>query len=116
MTLSELSVRKPVTITMIFILICVVSAVFVPRLGIALNPSTSLPILSVSASYPNVGPEEIDKNVTEVLVNRLSRVPNLQNITSNSSAGSSRITLEFGYDVDIDEALSDVQTILSSVY
>jgi len=115
MTLSELSVRKPVTITMIFILICVVSAVFVPRLGIALNPSTSLPILSVSASYPNVGPEEIDKNVTEVLVNRLSRVPNLQNITSNSSAGSSRITLEFGYDVDIDEALNDVQTILSSV-
>lgn len=113
MSISELSVRKPVTITIVYVLVCVIAAVFLPRLGIALFPSITMPVLSVSTSYPNVGPEEIDKNVTEYLVNRLTRVPNLKKITSNSSTGSSRINLEFGYDVDIDEALDNVQNILN---
>lgn len=113
MSISELSVRRPVTITMVYILICVIAAVFLPRLGIALHPSTTFPVLSVSTSYPNVGPEEVDKNVTEYLVNRLTRVPNLKKISSNSRAGSSWINLEFGFDVDIDEAMEDVQNILN---
>lgn len=113
MSISELSVRRPVTITMVYVLICVIAIVFLPRLGIALFPSTTFPVLSVNTSYPNVGPEEVDKNVTEYLVNRLTRVPNLKKITSSSSTGSSWINLEFGYDVDIDEAMEDVQNILN---
>ncbi|NLM00614.1 MAG: efflux RND transporter permease subunit [Treponema sp.] len=113
MSISELSVRKPVTITMSYILACVIAFVFLPRLGIALYPSVTRPVLSVFTSYPNVGPEEIDKNVTEYLVNRLTRVPSLKKITSNSSTGSSRITLQFGYDVDIDKAMDNVQNILN---
>ncbi len=113
MSLSELSVRRPVTITMIYLLICVIAAVFIPRLGIALFPSSTRPVLSVSTTYSNVGPEAIDKNVTEVLVNRLTRVSNLKKITSTSQAGRSQIILEFGWDIDIDDAMTDVQNILN---
>lgn len=115
MNISELSVRRPVTITMVYVLICVIAAVFVPRLGIALFPSTTLPIISVSASYPNVGPEEIDENVTKVLVNRLTSVSGLKKISSSSATGSGYITLEFGYDRDMEDALSDVQNVISNV-
>ena len=71
MNIAELSVRRPVTITMVYILICVVSFVFIPRLGIALFPSTEMPVLSVMTSYPGVGPEEIDENVTQVITKGL---------------------------------------------
>lgn len=113
MSISELSVRRPVTVVMVYLLIGVISCVFVPRLGIALFPSTTRPVLSVSTTYSNVGPEEIDKNVTEYLVNRLTSVSNLKEITSVSSTGQSRINLEFGYDVDIDEAMDDVQNVIN---
>ena len=53
MTVAELSVRRPVTIVMVYILICVISCVFIPRLGIALYPKTTMPVLSIFANYCN---------------------------------------------------------------
>lgn len=115
MTISELSVKKPVTITMVYVAILVIASVFLPRLGIALFPDTSMPILSVRTTYSNVGPEEIDKTVTEVLVNQLRRVAGLKSITSTSSAGQSTIRMEFGYDKDLDEAMNDITSAISRV-
>ncbi|HPO03373.1 MAG TPA: efflux RND transporter permease subunit, partial [Treponemataceae bacterium] len=87
MKISELSVRQPVTISMLFALICVVSAIFVPRLGVALFPSVTFPMLSVSTTYGNVGPAEVEQNVTKLLESRLSVVSGLKSMTSTSSAG-----------------------------
>ncbi|HKL84717.1 MAG TPA: efflux RND transporter permease subunit [Treponemataceae bacterium] len=115
MTISELSVRKPVTISMIFVLVCVISAIFVPRLGVALYPSITRPVLSVSTSYSNVGPEEMEKNVTSVLESRLSVISGLQSMRSSSSAGSSNISLTFGYGVDLDQASADINQVLSRI-
>ena len=115
MNISELSVRRPVTITMLYVLACVIALVFIPRLGIALYPSTEMPMLTVSTSYPNVGPEEIDANVTDIIVSRLNRIPGLQSITSTSSNGRSQVRLEFGYDTDLDQAKDDVTAALSNI-
>lgn len=114
MSISELSVRRPVTITMVYVLIVIISFVFLSRLGVALFPTTVMPIISVSTKYENVGPDEIDENVTKVLVNRLSSVSGLKKINSTSSYGSSNIRLEFDYDRDMEDALTDVQSITSS--
>ncbi len=113
MNISELSVRRPVTITMLFILVFVVSAIFVPRLGVGLYPSVTMPRLTVFTSYPNVGPDEIEANVTAVLENRLARIRGLTSISSQSSTGSSRITLSFGYDVNLDEASAEINEVLA---
>ena len=113
MSIAELSVRRPVTIVMVYVFIIIVACVFIPRLGIAMFPETTFPMLSVMTSYPNVGPEEIDTTVTQVLVNQLSRVSDLKSVSSTSQSGSSRIFLEFGYDKDMTEAYNDVQTIVS---
>lgn len=115
MTISELSVRRPVTIVMVFVLICVVSCVFIPQLGIALFPETSMPVLSVSATYTGVGPEEIDENVTQVITEKIKGVSGIKNMTSTSQSGSSRVILEFGYDQDLDEAQDNVEQALSGI-
>jgi multidrug efflux pump subunit AcrB len=115
MNISELSVRKPVTVTMLYVLVCVIAAIFIPRLGIALFPSVSMPTVTVRTSYSNVGPEEVDKTVTLPILNQLRRVADVKSITSRSSSGSSMIQLEFGYDKDLDEAVEDVTSVLSRV-
>jgi multidrug efflux pump subunit AcrB len=115
MNISELSVRKPVTVTMLYVLVCVVAAVFIPRLGIELFPSMSMPMITVRTTYSNVGPEEVDKTVTLPVLNQLRRVADVKAITSRSSSGSSQIQMEFGYDKDMDEAVEDVTSALSRV-
>ena len=115
MTVAELSVRKPITIVMVYILICVISCVFIPKLGIALYPKTTMPVLSVFANYPGVGPEEVDKNVTQLIVDRVKGVQGIKNITSNSSTGSARVMMEFGYNQDLDEAKNNIEQALSGI-
>ncbi|MBP3416784.1 MAG: efflux RND transporter permease subunit [Spirochaetaceae bacterium] len=115
MNISELSVRRPVTITMLYVLACVLALVFIPRLGIALYPSMELPMISVSTSYPNVGPEEIDANVTDVVAGRLNRISGLESYTSSSRNGRSQISLQFGYDTDLEAAKEEVTAALSNI-
>jgi len=113
MKISELSVRKPVTTGMLYVLVCVIAGIFVPRLGVALYPSVTMPVLSVFTTWTDVGPEEVEKNITRVLESRLSVVSGLESMTSTSSSGQSSIRLTFGYDVDLDEALTDVKEVLT---
>ena len=115
MTISELSVRRPVTIIMVYVLICVIAAIFVPKIGVALYPSTTMPILSVSVDCDEAGPEEVEEQVTKILENKLSSITGLESITSTSAKGRSRVMLEFGYDVDLDEVSSDIETAISQV-
>ncbi|ULQ58738.1 efflux RND transporter permease subunit [Brucepastera parasyntrophica] len=113
MSIYELSVRQPVTISMVYVLVCVVAAIFVPRLGVALYPATTNPVLSVTTTYDNVGPEEIEKTVTRILESRLSVVSGLKSMSSTSSFGRSNIRLTFGYDIDLDEASNTIKDILT---
>lgn len=115
MDISELSVRRPVLMVMVYVLICVVAAVFIPKLGIALTPNVEFPMLAVMTTYSNVGPEEIDTNVTKVITNQLSRIQGIKNITSTSSAGRSQIQLEFAYNSDLDKASRDVESAVSRI-
>ena len=113
MKISEISVRRPVTTVMIYVLVCVVAGIFVPRLGVDLYPSSTVPVLSVSTIYENIGPQEIEENVTKLLESRLSAVSGLESMTSTSSLGRSNVRLLFGYDIDLDDAYNDVQAIIS---
>jgi multidrug efflux pump subunit AcrB len=100
---------------MLYVVVCVIAAVFIPKLGIELYPSMSMPMVTVSTSYSNVGPDEVDKNVTLPVLNQLRRVADVKSITSRSSNGRSMIQLEFGYDKDMDEAVDDVTSVLSRI-
>ncbi len=113
MTLSELSVRRPVLMTMIYVLICVICAVFLPRLDMALYPSVDFPLISVNVRCGDAGPEEIELQVAEPLEDRLDSLSNLETMTSRSREGRCNILLEFKYGTDLDDAYTDVNSIVS---
>jgi HAE1 family hydrophobic/amphiphilic exporter-1 len=111
--ISGYSVKRPVTIVVLYALALGIAATMVPNLAVDLYPSTARPVLSVYTRFPGAGPADIEKNVTERLERSLSTSRGLTNITSNSQFESSFINLEFAYGTNMDKAVTDAQTLLN---
>lgn len=115
MNIAELSVRRPVLMTVIYALICVICVIFIPQLDTALYPSVEFPMLSVSVSCGDAGPEEIELQIAKKLENQLDSLEGLKTITSQCQSGRCNVMLEFEYGTDLDEAYSDVQTLVNRI-
>ena len=115
MTVAELSVRRPVLMTMVYLLIAVIAIVFLPRLDIALYPSVEMPVVSVMVRCNDAGPEEVELQVAEVIEDAVGNIENLDTMTSVSSEGSCFVVLQFEYGTDIDEAQDSVQSAVTRI-
>ena len=113
MNISEYSVKRPVTVVILFALVIGVSLTLLVNLAMDLYPSVSRPVLSVSTRFPGAGPEDVERNVTERLERSLSSSKGLVNMTSSSQFESSSINLEFAYGTDMDKAANDAQILLN---
>jgi HAE1 family hydrophobic/amphiphilic exporter-1 len=78
-------------------------------------PTVDFPTISVSASLPGASPETMASAVATPLEKQLSTIAGIDNMTSSSSQGSTRITIQFSLDRDIDAAAQDVQSALAAV-
>ena len=109
MNLPEFSVKKPVTVFMIFIGALMVGALCLALLPIDLLPEMDLPAITVVTQYPGAAPEEVESKVTEILERFLSTVPELDHITSTSMEDMSIIALTFEWDTDLDTRANEVR-------
>ncbi len=100
---------------MVFLIIIVLGIMGFRFLPVDLLPQIEYPMLSIRTLYPNVGPEEIEKIITDRIENAVSGVPNLDKITSRSEEGQSRVTLQFTQGTSIDEAANDVRAALDRI-
>jgi HAE1 family hydrophobic/amphiphilic exporter-1 len=113
MNISEYSVKRPVTIVILFALVVGISATMIANLAVDLYPSVERPVLSVFTRFPGAGPQDVERNVTDRLERSLSSSRGLSNMTSSSSFESSSINLEFEYGTDMDKAVNDAQVLLN---
>ncbi len=113
MTLSELSVRRPVLMTMIYLLIVVIALVFLPRMEIALYPDIDLPVITVFVDCNDAGPEEIEQQVAKELEEYFSSLENLSDITTISSDGSCIAVLQYDYGTDLDDSERDLNSVIT---
>ena len=113
MNITGYSVRRPVTIVILYALAVGIALTIVPNLAVDLYPSTARPVLSVYTRFPGAGPSDVERNVTERLERALSASRGLTNITSNSAFEASYINLEFAYGTDMDKAVTDAQTLVN---
>lgn len=104
MNLSKMSVKRPVTVLMITFIIILLGSVSLSRLPIDLLPKIEVPVAIVSTSYSGVGPQEIEKLITQPVEEALATVNDIKNITSISSEGNSIVVAEFNFGVDMDFA------------
>jgi multidrug efflux pump len=113
MSLSSVSIKRPVLATVMSIVIVVFGVIGYNFLGIRDFPSVDPPIISVSTSYSGANADVIESQITEPLEKAINGVPGIRNISSTSSVGSSNITVEFDLDADLETAANDVRDKVS---
>ncbi len=115
MNITRISVKRPIATSMVFLIVIVLGITGFRFLPVDLLPPIDFPRLTVSTSYPNVGPEEIETIITDKVENSIASVPNVTRVRSVSEEGRSRVTLEFSQGTNIDAAADDIRAALDRI-
>ncbi|MDR0412749.1 MAG: efflux RND transporter permease subunit [Dysgonamonadaceae bacterium] len=113
MNISELSIRRPVLSTVLVLIILIFGLIGYTYLGVREYPSVDNPIITVNVSYPGANADIIENQITEPLEQNINGIPGIRSLSSTSSQGSSRITVEFELSVDMETAANDVRDKVS---
>ncbi len=113
MSLSSLSIRRPVLAIVMSIAIVVLGLLGYTYLGVREYPSVDPPIITVSTSYIGANADVIESQITEPLEESINGIAGIRSLTSVSRDGRSTITVEFDIDVDLETAANDVRDKVS---
>ncbi|MEY4572405.1 MAG: hypothetical protein RLZ10_1644, partial [Bacteroidota bacterium] len=115
MTLTELSIKRPSFIIVIFTILIGGGLISYNQLSYELLPDFSPPILTVTTTYPGASPATVENQVSKPLEDALSGLENISEVTSFSLDNASVVLLEFKPSADMDEALQDAQRKINNV-
>ncbi len=113
MSISTLSIKRPVLAIVMNLLILLFGFIGYQYLGVREYPSIDPPIVNVGTSYPGANADIIESQITEPLEKALNSVEGIRSVSSSSNQGNSNITIEFNLDVDMEKATNDVRDKVS---
>lgn len=113
MNISEFSLRRPVFAIVLNIVIVLFGAIGYSYLGVRDYPALDPPNINVRTSYPGANAEIIETQITEPLEKAVNGIAGIKNMTSQSSQGSSSITVEFDLGIELESAANDVRDKVS---
>jgi multidrug efflux pump len=114
MNLSAPFIARPVATTLLTIGIALAGMLAFFRLPVSPLPQVDFPTISITATLPGASPDTVATSVASPLERHLGQIADVTEMTSQSSVGQARITLQFGLDRDIDGAARDVQAAISA--
>src|SRR5512140_741557 len=114
MNLTEPFVRRPVATTLLTVGVALAGIVSFGLLPVSPLPQVDFPVVSVSAALPGASPEVMAATVAQPLERALGRIAGVNEMTSSSSLGNSRITLQFELNRDINGAAREVQAAIQA--
>jgi len=112
--ISRPFVERPVATILLTVGVILAGALAYTRLPVSPLPQVDYPTISVSASLPGADPETVSTSVAEPLERYLGQIADITEITSSSTTGNTRITLQFDLDRDINGAARDVQAAINA--
>ena len=115
MSIPRLAIHRPVTMFMLSGVIILLGTISLMRLPVDLMPDVTYPSITVRVGYAGVGPLEMEELVTRPIEQAMSAVAGLERLESTSQEGSSRVTLNFAWGIDLNEAADDVRNRLDRV-
>ena len=114
MKFFALFIYRPVATILLSVAITLCGVLGFRLLPVAPLPQVDFPVIMVSASLPGASPETMASSVATPLERSLGRIAGVNEMTSSSSLGSTRIILEFNFDRDINGAARDVQAAINA--
>src|SRR5580698_78884 len=113
MSLSSISLKRPVFASVMSIIIVLFGCIGFKRLGVRDYPAIDPPVISVQTNYTGADPDVIESQITTPLEKAINGVQGIRNITSFSAQGSSNISVEFNLSSDMETAANDVRDKVS---
>ena len=115
MRIVDFSTRRPVTILVFFIAAVVFGAVAFRDLAVDLLPEITYPSLTVRTEFEGTAPAEVESLITKPIENAVGVVNNVVRVVSSSRSNTGEVTLEFGWDTNMDMAALDVRERLDLI-
>lgn len=115
MKITEISIKRPSLILVLFIVLTFIGLVSYSRLSYELLPKFSAPVVTISAVYPGASPNEVENTVTKKIEDAVSSMENVDKITSTSLEGVSVVTVQLFPSANVDIALQDAQRKVNSI-
>jgi hydrophobe/amphiphile efflux-1 (HAE1) family protein len=113
--LPSLSIRRPVLILVLNLLIVIAGIAALYGLEVRELPDVDRPIITVTANYPGAAPETVDSEVTSRLEGAVARVSGVKSISASSEEGNSRIRVEFRPGVNIEDAANETRESVARI-
>ncbi|MGO9268002.1 MAG: multidrug efflux RND transporter permease subunit [Candidatus Binataceae bacterium] len=114
MNLSRLFILRPIATSLLMVAILLAGVFAYKQLPVSALPEVDYPTIQVVTFYPGGSPDVMASSVTAPLERQFGEVPGLNQMTSNSSFGSSVITLQFDLNLNIDVAEQEVQEAINA--
>ena len=112
MKLSETGVKRPVATLMAFVAVFLLGVIAWQRLAIDMMPEIESPSISVFTRWDGASTEDVEQQITRVIESALGSVTDLDEITSTTSEGVSRVTCKFKWGTELGEAANDMRDLL----
>ncbi|RTR37518.1 efflux RND transporter permease subunit [Shewanella canadensis] len=109
MLISDISVKRPVVAIVLSLLLCVFGAVAFSKLAVREMPDVENPVVTVMTTYEGASATIMESQITTALEDELTGISGIDEITSVTRNGMSRITITFDLDWDLTEGVSDVR-------
>ncbi len=115
MSLSEISIRRPVLAWMMMGALLIFGAAAFQRMGVGQLPDVDFPIVNIGLRYPGASSEVMELQVVDPIEEAVQKVPGIKHVTSSSTLGQASVNIEFNLDTKIETATHDVQAAISQV-
>ncbi len=114
MKISELSIKRPIYVIVLFLVIGIMGLLGYSSLKAELMPKFSPPSMTVQVVYPGASPSEVENSLTEKLEDVLSSMSGIESMRSYSFEGMSMVFVSFTYGTDMEKAVTDAQNKINS--
>jgi len=115
MNLSELSVKRPTLVVVIFTVLTFLGYISMKSLNYELIPKFSSPYFSVVTVYPGASPSEVENSVSKPIEGAVSGLPNVETVRSISQEGVSMVIVELKQNTDVDNVMNEAVRKIKSV-
>ncbi|NQT33625.1 efflux RND transporter permease subunit [bacterium] len=115
MKLADISIRRPVMMTMVIMTFVVIGLFSLSRLGIDMMPEIDFPFVVISVIYPGAGPEEMETQVAEPIEEEVSAIGGIKHVTFISQEGLALGILEFDLEMNVDLVAIDVKDKIDGI-
>lgn len=115
MVLSDISVKRPVFASVISLVLVIFGIISFERLSLREYPDVDAPIVTIDTNYRGASASVVETRITQIIEERIAGIEGIRTISSSSTDGRSRISLEFNVGRDIDSAANDIRDRISGV-